>query len=142
MAKRRISLAVESSDDDYCASDSGSLHSKTIKSKRKSAKKKPRTVESDGGLEDLDGAKDATQSYPHKASTHEISSPRPLRVALLKWYARVHQTRGMPWRKQYDPALGLNERAQRAYEVRIFTGLLFVPCAYLLKCLIRFGYPK
>ena len=42
-----------------------------------------------------------------------------MRMALLGWYETVHTTRGMPWRKPYNPALGQAERAQRAYEVRL-----------------------
>lgn len=40
-----------------------------------------------------------------------------VRNALLAWYKTVHDTRGMPWRRPYDPNLGPEERAQRAYEV-------------------------
>jgi A/G-specific adenine glycosylase len=40
-----------------------------------------------------------------------------MRTALLKWFQTVHASRGMPWRKPYDPNLGIEDRAQRAYEV-------------------------
>ncbi|CAL1708848.1 unnamed protein product [Somion occarium] len=61
----------------------------------------------------------AYQALPHGVSTHAISDAKPLRKSLLEWYANVHETRGMPWRKPYDPALGPEERSQRAYEVWI-----------------------
>ncbi|KAH9477783.1 Adenine DNA glycosylase [Psilocybe cubensis] len=53
----------------------------------------------------------------HSRSTHTIVSPGPMRKALLSWFKTVHDTRGMPWRRAYDPNLGTEERAQRAYEV-------------------------
>ncbi|CAA7268367.1 unnamed protein product [Cyclocybe aegerita] len=52
-------------------------------------------------------------------STHTIQDPAAMRTALLRWYKTVHETRGMPWRRPYDPNLGIEERAQRAYEVWI-----------------------
>lgn len=57
---------------------------------------------------------------PHSRSSHIIGSSGPIRLALLEWYKTVHDIRGMPWRKPYDPNKGPDERAQRAYEVRIF----------------------
>ena len=29
----------------------------------------------------------------------------------------IREKRGMPWRKRYDPALSMEEKGQRAYEV-------------------------
>lgn len=57
---------------------------------------------------------------PHSKSSHIIKSSGPIRLALLEWYKAVHDIRGMPWRKSYDPTQGPDERAQRAYEVEIF----------------------
>jgi A/G-specific adenine glycosylase len=54
---------------------------------------------------------------PHRKSVHTISSPAVVRSTLLSWYKTVQDTRGMPWRRPYDPNLGPEERAQRAYEV-------------------------
>jgi A/G-specific adenine glycosylase len=59
-------------------------------------------------------------SPPHSRSSHIIESSGPIRLALLEWYKTVHDIRGMPWRKSYDPTQGPDERAQRAYEVKIF----------------------
>ncbi|KAF8273721.1 DNA glycosylase [Lactarius quietus] len=60
-----------------------------------------------------------TYDTPHSLSQHLISSPDLLRPSLLEWYSQVHATRGMPWRKPFDPSLDANARAQRAYEVWI-----------------------
>ena len=59
-------------------------------------------------------------SLLHSKSSHIIESSGPIRLALLEWYKTVHDIRGMPWRKSYDPSQGPDERAQRAYEVEIF----------------------
>ena len=59
-------------------------------------------------------------SPPHSRSSHIIESSGPIRLALLEWYKTVHDIRGMPWRKSYDPTQRPDERAQRAYEVAIF----------------------
>ncbi|KAF8886550.1 DNA glycosylase [Infundibulicybe gibba] len=53
----------------------------------------------------------------HPKSYHTIRSPEAIRKALLQWYAGIHDSRGMPWRKPFDPSQGPTERAQRAYEV-------------------------
>ena len=53
----------------------------------------------------------------HPRSFHDMQSPDSIRAALLRWYAGVHASRGMPWRKPHDPSQGMEERAQRAYEV-------------------------
>ena len=55
----------------------------------------------------------------HPRSFHDMQSPDTVRAALLQWYAGVHASRGMPWRKPHDPSQGAEERAQRAYEVLI-----------------------
>jgi A/G-specific adenine glycosylase len=80
--------------------------------KRKGAVR-PRSV-------DVDKVDTDTQIHvsAHSKSIHIISSPGPMRVALLRWYRTVHDTRRMPWRKPYNPSCGAEERAQRAYEVR------------------------
>ncbi|KAK0466268.1 DNA glycosylase, partial [Desarmillaria tabescens] len=55
----------------------------------------------------------------HSKSQHVISNADDTCDALLLWYSGVHATRGMPWRKEYNPNLGREERAQRAYEVLV-----------------------
>ncbi|TFK49420.1 DNA glycosylase [Heliocybe sulcata] len=54
---------------------------------------------------------------PHAVTLHEVAEAYNIRVALLRWYDKVHEVRGMPWRKPYNPEFGPEERAQRAYEV-------------------------
>lgn len=61
----------------------------------------------------------------HLKSTHVIDKPNEVRGALLSWYSGVHATRGMPWRKPFDPSHGNEARAQRAYEVTIVYWSLF-----------------
>ncbi|THV07111.1 DNA glycosylase [Dendrothele bispora CBS 962.96] len=55
----------------------------------------------------------------HKKSLHIIDPPSSssIQTALLEWFETVRDARGMPWRKPFDENLGLEERAQRAYEV-------------------------
>jgi A/G-specific adenine glycosylase len=53
----------------------------------------------------------------HPVSQHVLSEHRPLQKALLEWYATVHDARGMPWRKPFDPSWTAEQKAQRAYEV-------------------------
>lgn len=55
----------------------------------------------------------------HLISSHVISATAAdnITASLVTWYARVHATRGMPWRKPFDPAWTADERGQRAYEV-------------------------
>ncbi|RPD65729.1 DNA glycosylase [Lentinus tigrinus ALCF2SS1-7] len=57
------------------------------------------------------------QTHPHPVALHVISRPQPLRDALLTWYDQVHALRGMPWRKPYNHAWDIEQKAQRAYEV-------------------------
>lgn len=58
-----------------------------------------------------------SESIPHGKSLHNITEPETICNDLLSWYSAVHTTRGMPWRKPYDPNLAKEARAQRAYEV-------------------------
>ncbi|KAI6148321.1 DNA glycosylase [Pisolithus tinctorius] len=65
---------------------------------------------------------DASSTAPtHSISTHVVAGSEidEVRMSLLEWYDKVHDVRGMPWRKRYDPSLGGGGRAQRAYEVWI-----------------------
>jgi len=120
MTKRRVSSEDFSSDDEQTATSPVRKPTKTPKTKRQPAKKKPKaTIAKEDSPEKTDEETDS-YSWPHASSTHTISSPKPLRVPLLEWYVRVHDMRGMPWRKPYDSSLGRDRRAQRAYEVCIF----------------------
>jgi len=71
-------------------------------------------------LQDHDGH----SSHTHPKSAHIVTSPAPIRTALLAWYKTVHETRGMPWRQEYNPDLEPDERAQRAYQVFQFREIL------------------
>src|SRR5258708_25399286 len=64
-----------------------------------------------------ESASDIYYVTPHPRSQHLIPSPDLMRSSLLRWYSGVHEVRGMPWRKQFDPSLDADARAQRAYEV-------------------------
>jgi A/G-specific adenine glycosylase len=85
---------------------------------RKQSKKKARN-EPDAELTDEIAEMALEPSARHPVSTHVIAKAEPLREALLCWYAGVHEARGMPWRKPYDPTFGPEERAQRAYEASV-----------------------
>ncbi|KIM85727.1 hypothetical protein PILCRDRAFT_816934 [Piloderma croceum F 1598] len=118
MAKRRVSSEDLSSDDDYTAASTAQQPTKAHKARRQPVKKKLKpTISNKDGPEQLLDEETDSQSWHHAPSIHTISSPKPLRVSLLEWYAGVHELRGMPWRKPYDSSLNRDGRAQRAYEV-------------------------
>ncbi|KAG8890402.1 hypothetical protein FRB98_008977 [Tulasnella sp. 332] len=56
---------------------------------------------------------------PHSRSSHRTDNVVPCIGALLKWFGRVKNTRGMPWRHEYDATLDDEAKAQRAYEVLV-----------------------
>ncbi|EJD02473.1 DNA glycosylase [Fomitiporia mediterranea MF3/22] len=62
---------------------------------------------------------DIGKAVSHPVSLHSIKHPVAIQRCLLDWYAGVHQNRGMPWRKPFDPTLDAQGRSQRAYEVWI-----------------------
>ncbi|KAG6865440.1 hypothetical protein C0991_002516 [Blastosporella zonata] len=120
--RRRVNSALKlPREDDYIASDGGSSGSDASSfrgettRKRKTVKKKRDAFKSTSS----DSVERVCEGYTisHSSSSHIIKSPGPLQDALLQWYKTVHATRGMPWRKPYDPHLGPEERGQRAYEV-------------------------
>jgi len=55
----------------------------------------------------------------HPATRHTLTKKRAKAInnALAVWFPNVHDTRGMPWRKPFDPTLSSEARGQRAYEV-------------------------
>lgn len=128
MAKRKKDPDYSSYEDS--ASDfepSASIKRPVVSSRRKrrsttaaAATRKSRS--STGELLRAEASTSTSDTYatpPHSPSRHLISSPEPMRASLLGWYAGVHEVRGMPWRKPFDPSLDADARAQRAYEVRI-----------------------
>ncbi len=94
-------------------------------SSRHGARKRKRRIQKDTDSEDEDhndskAPATSPSSAPlprHPTSTHTIKDVEAVRIALLEWYAGVHEKRGMPWRKMYDASLSREGRAQRAYEV-------------------------
>ncbi|CAG8674004.1 10335_t:CDS:2, partial [Acaulospora colombiana] len=57
--------------------------------------------------------------HPHSRKSHIIksSNAKQIQNALTVWFLDgVHDARGMPWRKRWDPALSAEAKAQRAYE--------------------------
>ena len=134
MAKRR---RLSYSSDEFLASEGSASDwdpepkgvSTSTKSKRTQVTKRPKqgtsqdrsrkTQKKSRVVDDQDADADSSPSRttPHGTSTHIVSDVEPLREALLEWYSKVHETRGMPWRKPYDPSLDPEERSQRAYEV-------------------------
>lgn len=114
MSGRRVE-----SDDDYESSVSEEY--KPTKKRRSSAKTtRPAKKKAKHASPPADDAKvieaDARASL-HPSSRHVIQQVKPMRDALMVWYAGVHATRGMPWRKPFDPSWGKEQKAQRAYEV-------------------------
>ncbi|KIJ39008.1 hypothetical protein M422DRAFT_68891 [Sphaerobolus stellatus SS14] len=53
--------------------------------------------------------------HPHSGSLHVLRSIQTLRAELLKWFDKVRDVRGMPWRQPFPESS--ESRAQRAYEV-------------------------
>ncbi|KAI9459169.1 DNA glycosylase [Lactarius psammicola] len=102
---------------DFSEDSSSSEFEPIPSSNKKSRRKRPlvaRKAPSGGQTVVLE-----TYDTPHALSQHLIPSPDLMRPPLLEWYSQVHAARGMPWRKPFDPSLGADARAQRAYEVWI-----------------------
>ena len=130
MPKRRRASddADDDGDDDYdpsyttTAKDAKKV-GRTPRSKKRTAVNPPTAV-----AESEEGGSDEPNLLPqeaaHSGALHRIADADTMREPLLSWYAAVHQLRGMPWRKPYDPSLGPQERAQRAYEVAYSADLL------------------
>ncbi|KAL0581509.1 hypothetical protein V5O48_000567 [Marasmius crinis-equi] len=108
--------ASENDDDDYLfctASESEAKpNNKARRQRVKTIRKKTK------GNSETERAFDGVTSQ-HSRTDHVLSAVAPLQDALLKWYYTVRDSRGMPWRKPYNPTLTPKERAQRAYEVWI-----------------------
>ncbi|KAJ6571712.1 DNA glycosylase [Mycena capillaripes] len=123
MGKRKISSSeADFSEIDLSDSDDQFDVSSRPKTRGKSAPRrqptKKRTKHDLGGANDvsLSGAPPTHAKSTHVMKAAEIPS---IRAALVQWYSGVHASRNMPWRKPYNPTLGREERAQRAYEVWI-----------------------
>lgn len=126
MAKRQASESENEYNDDHGSSGSESdnyLPSSSKAPKKIAGKARPPKKKTKRQPDVIAIESDSPSRAVHGSSTHTLQDPTRIRAALLKWYSGVHDTRGMPWRKPYDPSLGKEERAQRAYEVSlVFTG--------------------
>ena len=121
MPKRSLSNFVDSDSESSYEVEVVDSHSDGASKKRISSSKSRRKKK----IQKIHTSSSVTReinigSPPHSKSSHIIETSGPIRFALLKWYKTVHDIRGMPWRKSYDPTQGPDERAQRAYEVEIF----------------------
>lgn len=117
MTKRRRSTTVVSDNESDFDSGDASFSPKARKATKKRTKTRGKdALNPSSSLIIQDG-------FRHSRSVHIIQEPGALRAALLKWYETVHDKRGMPWRKPYDPNLGDEDRAQRAYEVSTYSHL-------------------
>ena len=114
MAKRRRSSDDDSDEDASYEPKAKVRKGKTPATRSKKPKDPDRLVSAeDQSLTELD----TDERIMHPSSLHRINDAASLRVPLLKWYDTVHEIRGMPWRKPFDPTLNAEGRAQRAYEV-------------------------
>lgn len=124
MGKRKTSsseadfseIDLSDSDDQYDESSRPKTRGKRVP-KRQPSKKRTK--------HNSDGANDVSLSVApptHAKSMHVMKAAQvpSIRAALVQWYSGVHASRNMPWRKPYNPTLGPEERAQRAYEVEPF----------------------
>ena len=124
--KRKAELVVDSSDDDASYEpkkarqddDDWKPQKKSKATTKVAGKGKGKTGRGTSNAEYMEEAGiDSAQSDPHPVSLHVMTRPEPLREAILEWYEGVHASRGMPWRKPYDPSWNAEQKAQRAYEV-------------------------
>ncbi|WWC94008.1 A/G-specific adenine glycosylase [Kwoniella sp. B9012] len=53
----------------------------------------------------------------HGTEYHAVDELVKFQKDLLDWFEGCRETRGMPWRKRYDPELSMEEKGQRAYEI-------------------------
>ena len=129
MPMKRRRSASHSSNDNYSEvysevsnGEDSDFQDASFSPKKVSLERKPATTKkATKGRVDNPSTSVVIERVPHSRTTHVIQDASSMRVALLKWYDTVHETRGMPWRKVYDPKLGPEERAQRAYEVLVIS---------------------
>ncbi|KAH0829201.1 DNA glycosylase [Lanmaoa asiatica] len=104
-----VSEFLEASDGSYC--EAPKPRSEKTRRTRKVASKRARTSTREGV------APSTSSQAIHPMSWHVVSGVDPIRESLLHWYGKIHEVRGMPWRKTFDGSLDKDGRAQRAYEV-------------------------
>lgn len=108
------------SDSDVNNGESASKESNGFKRSRRNqprvVKKRKTEDQRQESAESNPGNSKTTDSM-HSDSRHSILAIGPLRTALLEWYATVHDSRSMPWRKPPEDYETIERRSQRAYEV-------------------------
>ncbi|KAF8223425.1 DNA glycosylase [Tricholoma matsutake] len=123
MGKRRLSDKARTrscydhaSEDEACSDNSRASNYEDTLARRKTHRKRHKSSHEaiEFGKRPVNPNSNAIS---HSRSSHNIQSPDSIRVALLRWYAGVYASRGMPWRKLCDPSEGVSGRAQRAYKV-------------------------
>ena len=119
-----------SSDSDYADKPTARKRRKPNAHDRNShaahAKKTAKAVDCSSAGSPRQENSDSPVSRRHPKLLHKIQDVNLVREALLRWFAGVHDSRPMPWRKRYNPHLGPEERAQRAYEVSCINCLLLI----------------
>jgi len=119
MTKRKKNVDHSCEEEEDSASDFELISvKKSVASRRKRRSTTTRRKVSTDERTEI-SAPDTYYVTPHPRSQHLISSPDLMRSSLLEWYSGVHEVRGMPWRKPFDPSLDADARAQRAYEVSL-----------------------
>ncbi|KAL5511095.1 hypothetical protein ACEPAH_4310 [Sanghuangporus vaninii] len=103
---------------DDLESELASDYESTSKRPAKRKKTKKGSAQHDSKYEDTHYV-ELGKSAAHPVSLHAVEHPIDIRRSLLDWYSGVHENRGMPWRKSYDPSLDAQGHSQRAYEVWI-----------------------
>lgn len=125
MGKRRLSDKARTrscydhaSEDEACSDNSRASNYEDTLARRKTHRKRHKSSHEaiEFGKRPVNPNSNAIS---HSRSSHNIQSPDSIRVALLRWYAGVYASRGMPWRKLCDPSEGVSGRAQRAYKVQV-----------------------
>jgi A/G-specific adenine glycosylase len=123
MGKRKFSSPEQSLDtdsgSDFCASDDQFDVPCNSKTRKKSTSRPSKKRTRHDGANDVSGALPIYSSHAKSIHVMDAADVSSIRTALVQWYETVHLLREMPWRKQHNPTLDHEQRAQRAYEVKI-----------------------
>jgi len=98
-------------------SSSSTFLTDNMKRKRDGTRHSSESLVQDAARLDISSASGAAGGHP--VTRHALTKKRAelINSALAVWFPTVHDTRGMPWRKPFDPTLSSEARGQRAYEV-------------------------
>lgn len=123
MGKRKFSSPEQSLDtdsgSDFSASDDQFDVPCNSKTRKKSTSRPSKKRTRHDGANDVSGALPIYSSHAKSIHVMDAADVSSIRTALVQWYETVHLLREMPWRKQHNPTLDHEQRAQRAYEVKI-----------------------